>query len=88
MSDIVFNIAMIWMVILFGICVVMVARSKSGFARVLSLDALTLVLVALLIVYSITTHTSYYLDAAMVLALISPISVIASVRYHGERRLF
>ena len=47
MSDLVFNIAMIWMVILFGICVVMVARSKSGFVRVLSLDALTLVLVAL-----------------------------------------
>lgn len=88
MSDLVFNIAMIWMVILFGICVVMVARSKSGFVRVLSLDALTLVLVALLIVYSITTQTSFYLDAAMVLALISFITVVASVRYHGERRLF
>lgn len=88
MSDIVFYIAMIWMVVLFSICVVMVARAKSGFVRVLSLDALTLVLVALLIVYSATTETSYYLDAALVLALISFISVIATVRYHGERRLF
>ena len=32
---------------------------------------MTLVLVALLIVYSSTTHTSFYLDAALVLALIS-----------------
>jgi multisubunit Na+/H+ antiporter MnhF subunit len=88
MSDAVFYIAMIWMVVLFCSCVVLVARSKSGFVRVLSLDALTLVLVALLIVYSITTHSSYYLDAALILALISFITVVASVRYHGERRLF
>lgn len=88
MSDVVFYIAIIWLVVLFCICVVMVSRAKSGFVRVLSLDALTLVLVALLIVYSTTTHTSYYLDAALILALISFISVIATARYHGERRLF
>lgn len=88
MSDIVFYVAMIWLVILFCVCVVMVARAKSGLVRVLSLDTLSLVLVALLIVYSSTTHTSYYLDAALVLALISFISVIATARYHAERRLF
>ena len=43
---------------------------------------------ALLIVYSVTTETSYYLDAALVLALISFIGVIAAARYHSERRLF
>lgn len=88
MSDLIFYIAMIWMVALFCVCVVMVARAKSGFVRVLSLDCMTLVLVALLVVYSGTTHTSYYLDAALVLGFISFISVIASSRYHGERRLF
>ena len=88
MSDVVFYIAMIWLVVLFGICVVMVARAKSGLVRVLSLDTMTLVLVALLVVYSTTTHTSFYLDAALVLALLSFISVLAVARYHGERRLF
>lgn len=88
MSDVVFYIATIWLVVLFGICVVMVARAKSGLVRVLSLDTMTLVLVALLIVYSSTTHTSFYLDAALVLALLSFISVLAVARYHGERRLF
>lgn len=88
MSDIVFYIAMIWLIGLFCVCVVMVARAKSGLVRILSLDVLSLVLVALLIVYSVTTHTSYYLDAALVLALISFISVLAAARYHAERRLF
>ncbi len=88
MSDVVFYIAMIWLVVLFSVCVVMVARAKSGLVRVLSLDTMTLVLVALLIVYSSTTHTSFYLDAALVLALLSFISVLAVARYHGERRLF
>lgn len=88
MSDIVFYIAMIWLIILFTICVVIVARAKSGLVRVLSLDVLSLVLVAALIVYSATTGTSYYLDGALVLALISFISVLAAARYHAERRLF
>jgi multicomponent Na+:H+ antiporter subunit F len=86
--EIVFYIAMIWLVILFCVCVIMIVRAESGLVRVLSLDTLTLVLVALLIVYSVTTGTAYYLDAAVVLSLISFISVIAAVRYHGERRLF
>jgi multisubunit Na+/H+ antiporter MnhF subunit len=86
--DIVFYIALLWLVVLFSICVIMIARAKSGLVRVLSLDTLTLVAVALLVVYSVTTETSYYLDAALVLALISFISVIAAARYHSERRLF
>jgi multicomponent Na+:H+ antiporter subunit F len=86
--EVVFYIALLWLVVLFSICVIMIARAKSGLVRVLSLDTLTLVLVALLVVYSVTTETSYYLDAALVLALISFISVIAAARYHSERRLF
>lgn len=88
MSDVVFYIAMIWLVVLFCVCVMMVARAKSGLVRILSLDTLSLVLVALLIVYSSTTHSSFYLDAALVLALISFVSVIAAARYHAEKRLF
>lgn len=88
MHDVVFYIALLWLVVLFCLCLVMVARSKSGLVRVLALDSLTLVMIALLVVYSVTTETSYYLDAALVLALISFIGVIAAARYHSERRLF
>lgn len=88
MHEVVYDIAMIWLVILFCICVFTIVRADSGLVRVLALDALTLILVALLIVYSVTTNTSYYLDGAVVLTLISFISVIAASRYHSERRLF
>lgn len=88
MHEIVFYGAMIWLVVLFCVCVMMIVQAQSGLVRVLALDALTLILVALLIVYSVTTGTSYYLDGAVVLALISFISVIAGARYHSERRLF
>jgi multicomponent Na+:H+ antiporter subunit F len=88
MHDIVFYLAMIWMIVLFCVCVIMIVQAKSGLVRVLALDTLTLVLVGLLIVYSTTTKSSFYLDGALVLALISFISVIAAARYHAERRLF
>ncbi len=88
MSDIVFYIAMVWLIGLFCVCIVMVARAESGLVRILSLDVLSLVLVAVLIVYSSTEKNSYYLDAALVLALISFVSILAAARYHAERRLF
>lgn len=88
MHDVTFYVALVWLVVLFSALVVMTARARSGLVRVLLLDTLTLVTVALLVIYSVTTDTSYYLDAALVLSLISFISVIAAARYHSERRLF
>lgn len=88
MHEVVFNIAVVWLVALAVVCVLMIVRARSGLVRVLALDTLTLVIVALLIVYSVTTGTAYYIDVAVVLALISFVSVIAAVRYHAERRLF
>lgn len=88
MHDLTFYVALVWLVALFSSLVIMTVRAKSGLVRVLLLDTLTLVTVALLVIYSVTTDSSYYLDAALVLALISFISVIAAARYHSERRLF
>lgn len=88
MHDVIFYIALLWLVILFSSLVIMTARARSGLVRVLMLDTLTLVTVAMLVIYSVTTGTSYYLDAAVVLSLISFISVIAAARYQSERRLF
>ena len=88
MHEVVYYAAMIWMIGLFGVCVIMIVRAKSALVRVLALDTLTLVLIGMLIVYSVTTESSYYLDGAIILALISFISVVAAARYHAERRLF
>lgn len=88
MHDIVFYGAMIWMTVLLCVCVGFVLRSQSALVRIMALDTLTLVLVALLIVYSTTTRSPFYLDAALVLALLSFVSTIAAARYHSEGRIF
>lgn len=88
MHEITYYLATIWLTFLLCVCVAMVIRTKSGMVRILAFDVLTLVLVALLIIYSITTETSYYLDAALVLALLSFVSTVVASRYYSERRVF
>jgi multicomponent Na+:H+ antiporter subunit F len=88
MHDYVYYGAMIWMTGLLCVCLLLVVRAKGSIVRILSLDALTLVLVSLLILYSTTTGTSFYLDAAIMLAFISFISSVVAARYWGERKVF
>jgi len=88
MHDIVYYGAMIWMTGLLCMCLWMVVKAKASIVRILSLDALTLVLVSHLILYSTTTGTSFYLDAALMLAMISFISSLVAARYWGERKVF
>jgi multicomponent Na+:H+ antiporter subunit F len=88
MSDIIFYVAMIWMTGLLIISILMVIRSPSAMTRILALDTLTLVLIALLVLYTTTTESSYYLDAAILLALLSFIATLAAARYYSEGRMF
>jgi multisubunit Na+/H+ antiporter MnhF subunit len=88
MHEITYYVATIWLTFLLCVCVGLVIKTKSGMVRILAFDALTLVLVALLIIYSITTETSYYLDAALVLSLLSFVSTVVASRYYSERRVF
>jgi multisubunit Na+/H+ antiporter MnhF subunit len=48
----------------------------------------TLLLVAFLVLYADSRQVSYYLDAALVLALLSFISTVAATRYHSEGKIF
>jgi multisubunit Na+/H+ antiporter MnhF subunit len=88
MHDTVYYMAMVWMTGLLCICIGMVIRTRSAVVRVLAFDALTLVIIALLILYSTTTESSYYLDAALMLALVSFVSTIVAARYISERKVF
>ncbi len=88
MHVVVFYLAMIWMTGLLGIAVVLVIRARSAIRRILALDVLTLILIALLILYADASQTSYYLDAALALALLSFVATLAAVRYHSEGRVF
>ena len=88
MHEIVFYLAFVWMTILLVISVAAVIRLSTTAGRVLALDTLTLILVALLVLYSDAFRTSYYLDAALILSLLAFLGTVAAARYHGERKIF
>jgi len=88
MHEIVFYLAAFWMTGLLGVAVVFVIWARSAMGRILALDVLTLILVALLILYADASRTPYFLDAALALALLSFIATLAAARYHSEGRIF
>jgi multicomponent Na+:H+ antiporter subunit F len=65
-----------------------VINVRSTASRILALDTLTLVLVALLTLYGAAERSPYYLDAAFILALLAFVGTVAAALYHGERRIF
>lgn len=88
MHTIVYHAAALWMTVLLGAAVLQVIRARAVLSRVLALDMLILILVALLALLSEAEGVSYFLDAALVLALLSFAATLAAARYHGEGRPF
>jgi len=88
MHEIVFQLATVWMTGLLGVMIVFLIRTRSALTRVLALDTVTLILIALLILFADANRSQYYLDAALILALLSFISTIAAARYQSERETF
>lgn len=85
MHQLVFFFAMAWTTILLVASAAAVIRLRSTAARILALDVLTLILVALLVVYAIANSSPYYMDAALVLALLAFVASLVASRYHGSR---
>ncbi len=88
MHETVFYLAAVWMTGLLGVSLVVVIRARSAMVRILGLDTLTLILVALLILYADANRAPFYLDAALVLALLSFVATLAASRYYENRRPF
>lgn len=87
MHDLIFFFAIAWASVLLVACAGAVVRLRTTAARILALDTLTLVLVALLVVYATGQRSSYYMDAALILALLAFVSTLIAARYHGERKV-
>jgi len=87
LHELVFYFAAVWMTALLAVCAGAVALLRSTSSRILALDTLTLVLVALLVLYAASGRSPYLLDAALVLALLSFVGTLAAARYFGERRI-
>lgn len=69
-------------------CALLVLRSRSLAVRVLALDTVVLLLMSLLVVFSYREQVPYFLDAALVLALLGFIGTLAAARFLREGRLF
>lgn len=88
MHELVFYAATGWMTVLLSVAVVAVIGISSTAGRILALDMLTLILVVLLVLYGDAERTPYYLDAALILALLAFIGTLAATRYFAERKIF
>lgn len=88
MHEIVFFLAFVWMTLLLVVSAVAVIRLRSTTSRILALDMLTLILVALLVLYADWQRSPYYLDAALILALLAFVATLVLARFHGERKVF
>lgn len=88
MHEIVFQIAALWLAVLVAPCLVLILRADSASSRILALDILTLLLIGLLVLWSDSEGVSYFLDAALLLALLSFIGILAAGRFYGSGRLF
>lgn len=88
MHELVFYAATIWMTVLLGATVVLVVRARSATSRILAVDMLVLILIALLVLFSDSRRVAYYLDAALMMAVISFIATLAASRYSSQGRIF
>ena len=86
--DTLIDIALLWLVVLLGACAVRVVGARSSVSRILALDTLALVLIGLLVLFSASRDVSYFLDAALILAILGFVATLAAARYHARGRLF
>lgn len=87
MHPTVFAFAAAWVTLLLVAVVLFATRSRFGAVLVLAIDVLTLVLVALLVLFSVANQQSYYLDAALALALVSFVGTVAAARQLAAGRV-
>ena len=87
MHIVVFGAAAVWMTVLLAMLVIFAIRISSTTVRVLAIDALALVLVALLVFSSTVIQQPYYLDAALALSLFSFIGTVAAARRLANERI-
>ena len=81
MPDAVAGVALAWTTLLVLGGGIVLLRSRDTLHRVLALDVLVSIVVALLTILSYLRDRAYYVDAALALALLSFIATLVAVRY-------
>lgn len=88
MAEAAFYVAAVALALMTAACGFLVVRSSSVATRILALDTTVLLLLGLLVVFSYWQGVPYYLDAALVLALLGFIGTLGAARFYREGRLF
>ncbi|MBN8470855.1 multiple resistance and pH regulation protein F [Corallococcus exiguus] len=88
MHETFFTLAIVWMVGLLGALVLLASRQRSSADMLMSVDTLGLVICAVLALYGATRGEAGYLDAALVLALLSYVQTVAGARFLHHGRTF
>ena len=76
--------AMVWVTLLLIAGGFALVRARDVQQRVIALDLLAVVVVALLALWSYYRDVPYYFDAAVALALLSFVATVAAARYLGS----
>ena len=81
MPELALEIAFGWVTLLLVAGAVLLLRAPDTLHRVLALDVLVALIVALLVILSYLRDVSYYIDAALSLALLSFTATLVAARY-------
>ena len=81
MPDVVMAIALGWAALLALGGGVLLLRASDSLHRVLALDVLVVIVIALLAILSYLRGVSYYIDAALALALLSFTATLVAARH-------
>ena len=84
MPDAIVMVGLTWMTLLLIGGGLVLLRSRNMLQRIVAFDLLASIVIGLLALLSYLRHTSYYLDAALALALLSFVSTVAAARHHAE----
>ena len=73
-----------WVVVLLVAGGIVLLRARDVAQRIVALDLLSVIVIALLALLTYRRGRSYYLDAAIALALLSFVATLAAARYLGS----
>jgi len=86
--DVIAGIAFAWSAVLLVAGGIVLLRSRDALQRVLALDVLVAIVIALLTALSYLRDVSYYIDAALALALLSFTATVVAARHVVRGRPF
>jgi multicomponent Na+:H+ antiporter subunit F len=81
MAETILNLAVIIIMVAIGLGIFRLVRGPTVVDRVIALDLLTLITIALIVMIALVTSRFIYVDVALVYGLLSFLSVLAVARY-------